>query len=102
VFRHGDFGSGNILWDGEKDITGIIDFGSLGWGDPAWDIAGLFVSYGRSFVEQLALTYPTVESYLGRSSFYQQMFALMDAVFGAEYSNNETLNDGLNTLKRIA
>jgi aminoglycoside 2''-phosphotransferase len=102
VLRHGDFGSSNILWDGEKDITGVIDFGSLGWGDPAWDIAGLFVSYGRSFVEQLALTYPTVASWLERSSFYHQMFALMDAVFGAEHSNNETLNDGLDTLRRIA
>ncbi len=101
VLRHGDFGSSNILWDGEKNITGIIDFGSLGWGDPAWDIAGLFVSYGRSFVEPLALTYPTVESWLERLSFYHQMFALMDAVFGAEHSNSKTLNDGLDTLKRI-
>lgn len=102
VLRHGDFGSSNILWDGEKDITGIIDFSSLGWGDPAWDIAGLFVSYGRSFVEQLALTYPTVEPWLERSSFYHQMFALMDAVFGVEHSNSEILNDGLGTLRRIA
>lgn len=102
VLRHGDFGSSNILWNGEKDITGVIDFGSLGWGDPAWDIAGLFVSYGRSFVEQLAPTYPMVESWLERSSFYHQMFALMDVVFGVEHSDNETFNDGLNTLKRIA
>jgi aminoglycoside 2''-phosphotransferase len=102
VLRHGDFGSSNILWDGGKDITGVIDFGSLGWGDPAWDIAGLFVSYGRSFAEQLSLTYPAVESWLERSSFYHQMFALMDAVFGVEHSDNETLNDGLDSLKRIA
>lgn len=60
VLRHGDFGSSNILWDGEKNITGIIDFGSLGWGDHGWDIAGLFVSYGSPFVEQLSSTYPAV------------------------------------------
>jgi aminoglycoside 2''-phosphotransferase len=102
VLRHGDFGASNILWDGEKDLTGAIDFGSLGWGDPAWDIAGLFVSYDRSFAQQLASTYPAVESWLERSSFYQQMFALMDAVFGVEHLDNETLNDGLDKLKRIA
>ncbi|MDV3351842.1 aminoglycoside phosphotransferase family protein [Leptothoe sp. LEGE 181152] len=102
VLRHGDFGSSNILWDGEKNITGVIDFGSLGWGDPGWDIAGLFASYGSLFVEQLDLTYPVVGSLLERSPFYHQMFALMDAVFGVEHADDETLNDGLDTLKRIA
>jgi aminoglycoside 2''-phosphotransferase len=101
VLRHGDFGASNILWDGEKDLTGVIDFGSLGWGDPAWDIAGLFVSYGRAFTQQLASSYPVVESCLERSSFYCQMFALMDAVFGVEHSDNKTRNNGLDTLKRI-
>ncbi len=101
VLRHGDFGSSNILWDGEKNITSIIDFGSLGWGDPGWDIAGLFVSYGSPFVEQLASTYPAVESLLERANFYRPMFALMDVVFGAEYSDQETLNSGLDILKLI-
>jgi aminoglycoside 2''-phosphotransferase len=108
VLRHGDFGAGNILWDGEKNITGIIDFGSLGWGDPGWDIAGLFVSYGSSFVEMLVTSYPEVELFVERrrspsetSPFYQLMFALMEAVFGAEHSDQEALDSGLNTLKLI-
>ena len=101
VLRHGDFGSSNILWDGEKNITGVIDFGSLGWGDPGWDVAGLFASYGSLFVERLALTYPAVGSLLERSPFYHQMFALMDAVFGVEHADEETLNNGLEALKQI-
>lgn len=101
VLRHGDFGSSNILWDGSKNITGIIDFAALGWGEPGWDIAGLFVSYGSSFVGQLASTYPAIESLLKRSPFYLRMFALMDAVFGAEHSNDETLKYGLETLKLV-
>jgi aminoglycoside 2''-phosphotransferase len=101
VLRHGDFGSSNILWDGGRDITGIIDFGSLAWGEPGWDIAGLFASYGSLFVKRLASTYPVNESWLERSSFYHQMFALMDAVFGAEHSDHETFNCGLDTLKLI-
>jgi aminoglycoside 2''-phosphotransferase len=101
VLRHGDFGWSNILWDGEKNITGIIDFGSLAWGDPSWDIAGLFVCYGSPFIEQLASTYPAVESLLERCPFYNPMFALMDAVFGAEHLDEETLNSGLDVLKLV-
>ena len=101
MLRHGDFGSSNILWDSEGYITGIIDFGSLGWGDPGWDIAGLFVSYGSSFVKRLASTYPTIEALLERSPFYLSMFALMDAVFGAEHGDSETLKFGLDTINQI-
>jgi aminoglycoside 2''-phosphotransferase len=101
VLRHGDFGSGNILWDGEEDITGIIDFGSLGWGDPGWDIAGLFASYGSAFVKHLVSTYPSVESLLERSPFYHLMFALIDAVFGAEHSEQKILTSGLDTIKLL-
>ena len=101
VLRHGDFGSSNILWDSKGHITGIIDFGSLGWGDPGWDIAGLFVSYGSPFVKRLASTYPTIEALLERSPFYRSMFVLMDAVFGAEHGDSETLDFGLDTIHRI-
>jgi aminoglycoside 2''-phosphotransferase len=101
ALRHGDFGSSNILWDGEKNITGIIDFASLGWGDPGWDIAGLFVSYGSSFVEQFASTYPAVELLLERSPFYQSKFALMEAVFGVEHSDQKALDSGLDMLKLV-
>lgn len=101
TLRHGDFGSSNILSDG-RDITGIIDFGSLGWGDPGWDISGLFVSYGSPFVEQIIPVYPAVEHLLQRSPFYKLMFALMEAVFGAEQSDDKAFNLGLDTLKLAA
>jgi aminoglycoside 2''-phosphotransferase len=32
---------------------------------------------------------------------YHPMFALMDAVFGAEHSDQETLNSGLDMLKFV-
>lgn len=101
VLRHGDFGSGNILWDGKKDIAGIIDFGSIGWGDPGWDVAGVFACYGRTFTTQLSLTYPAVESLLERAVFYKRMFALMEAVFGVENADEEALEDGLAALRKV-
>jgi aminoglycoside 2''-phosphotransferase len=40
-------------------------------------------------------------SLLERSNFYHPIFALMDAVFGAEHLDQETLNSGLEILKLI-
>ncbi|WP_246629251.1 phosphotransferase family protein [Mesobacillus maritimus] len=49
---HGDFGSSNILWTPEnRRISGIIDFGGSGIGDPAYDFAGILASYGKEFFE---------------------------------------------------
>lgn len=42
---HGDFGASNILWDPElSELTGVIDFGGVGLGDPAYDLAGILSS----------------------------------------------------------
>ncbi|MGW4369374.1 aminoglycoside phosphotransferase family protein [Nocardia takedensis] len=37
VWIHGDLSSGNLLFDGDR-LTGVIDFGGLGVGDPACDL----------------------------------------------------------------
>jgi aminoglycoside phosphotransferase (APT) family kinase protein len=42
ALRHGDFGTGNVLYDPHSlDLTGVIDFGFSGLGNPAIDIAAL-------------------------------------------------------------
>lgn len=49
---HGDFGAANILWNPETSmISGIIDFGGSGLGDPAYDFGGILSSYGEDFFE---------------------------------------------------
>lgn len=35
---HGDLSSGNLIFDGDR-LTGVIDFGGLGVGDPACDVS---------------------------------------------------------------
>ncbi|NIV40422.1 MAG: phosphotransferase, partial [Anaerolineae bacterium] len=48
VLKHSDFGPSNILFDSETQrVSGIIDFGSSGLGDPAYDFAGLLSGYGE-------------------------------------------------------
>ena len=46
---HGDFGTANLLF-AEGRISGVIDFGFCGSGDPAQDLGALLASYGEAFV----------------------------------------------------
>ena len=78
--RHGDFGTGNILYDPKNQtISGIIDFGFTGLGDPALDIAAA-MSYGESFFARYITAYPNIESMLDRAYFYRGTFALYEAL----------------------
>jgi aminoglycoside phosphotransferase (APT) family kinase protein len=38
---HGDFGSNNVLADGEH-ITGVVDWSEAMIGDPLYDVANIF------------------------------------------------------------
>jgi aminoglycoside 2''-phosphotransferase len=85
VLKHGDFGTSNILFDRQqRTICGVIDFGSSGLGDPAYDLAGLLSSYDEVFVKRCWKAYPEIESFMDRVRFYQGTFALEEALFGIE------------------
>ncbi|WP_408009718.1 phosphotransferase family protein [Pseudalkalibacillus sp. A8] len=93
---HGDFGISNILYnDEEKQISGIVDFGSSHVGDPAIDIAGLFKQYGLQFVDIMANYYPDLENLLPRAKFYAGTFGLQEALYGYQHHNQESLENGL-------
>ncbi len=96
VLKHGDFGPSNILYDDQKQvITGIIDFGGSGIGDPAYDFAGLLSGYGETFLKRCAKAYPEVEDMLDRIRFYQGTFALLEALFGFENNDPQAFEDGI-------
>lgn len=95
ALRHGDFGTGNILFDPEQiSIVGIIDFGSTGLGDPAVDFAALY-SYGEAFYRQCYSVYPEMEAALPRIHFYQGTFALQEALFGIENGDMGAFQSGM-------
>jgi len=74
---HGDLGAYHIMFDKQKDcISGIIDFGTAGLGDPAMDIAILIYTYGESFLSRFYKIYPEIPSYLKRARFYAETFEL--------------------------
>jgi len=95
---HGDFGPSNILYDAQThSISGIIDFSSVAWGDPAIDFAAILcsVSYGEPFLERFALIYPGIETALSRARFYAETFALQEALYGLEDRDQEAFENGI-------
>lgn len=61
----------HILFDKQqKRISGIIDFGCAGLGDPAIDLGVIIYNYGESFLDRLYRVYPEAEAYLKRARFY--------------------------------
>ncbi len=92
---HGDFGSGNLLWDARAGtMTAVIDFGSAGIGDPALDIAAL-LTYGEPFVRHGFAIYPAMEAMLPRARFYLSTFPLQEALYGIEHDDPDAVERGL-------
>jgi aminoglycoside 2''-phosphotransferase len=96
VLRHGDFGASNILVDDtSQQVTGILDFNGVAWGDPAYDAAGLLASYGDAFLERCAITYGEIRGFLERVRFYRRTFALEEALFGVEHGDEAAFRAGI-------
>lgn len=96
LLRHGDFGTGNIIYDPERLlVTGILDFGHVGLGDPASDFAGLLSSYGEAFYARCAETYPAMAESIDRVRFYRSTFALEEALFGFENGDETAFRAGM-------
>ena len=80
---HGDLGPYHLLFDaGTNRLTGLIDFGVAGLGDPATDVGNLLQVYGESFVSRLQRQYPELELLLKRARFYAQALELQWVLAG--------------------
>ena len=93
---HGDFGASNILWNPETSrISGIIDFGGSGLGDPAYDFAGILSSYGKNFFDMCISLYPGGREISERVNFYKSTFALQEALHGIENDDKQAFENGI-------
>lgn len=78
----------HILFDPEqKRISGIIDFGSAGLGDPAIDLGVIIYNYGESFLDRFYRVYPQAEIYLKRARFYAGAHEVRWLLTGIERNN---------------
>ena len=67
---HNDLATYHLLTDpATTALTGVLDFGEAGWGDPAADIAALISGYGESFVARLIAAEPAIAAHLERARF---------------------------------
>ncbi|MBB6675628.1 phosphotransferase family protein [Cohnella nanjingensis] len=93
---HGDFGASNILWEPETcRISGIVDFGGSGLGDPAYDFAGLWASYGEAFLDRCVSLYPDGNEIADRARFYRSTFALQEALHGFDNGDKQAFENGI-------
>ncbi len=82
---HGDLRPYHILINAQKgEITGVIDFGVAGVGDPASDFGTLINTYGESFVVKMKKSYPDLDKFLPRARFYAQAIELQWVLLGLE------------------
>lgn len=70
TFQHADLVPWHILVDRDViRLTGMLDFGSGGIGDPAVDLSNILLAYGESFVARVARAYPESQEFLDRARF---------------------------------
>jgi len=75
----------HIMFDVErKRISGIIDFGCAGLGDPAIDLGVIIYHYGESFLTRFYKFYADAETYLRRARFYAGAHELRWLLAGIE------------------
>lgn len=92
---HGDFGTGNILFQqATATITGIIDFDSARLGDPAYDLATL-LTYDEQFTRHVVRSYDPTSAELSRAHFYRATFAAQEALYGAEHDDPDAFARGI-------
>lgn len=99
---HGDLVPYHILCDREKPaITGIIDFGVAGLGDPAIDLGNLINYYGETLVSRIKNTYPDWEKIIKRARFYAQSIELQWVLLGVESGEQYWFASHLGTARDI-
>src|SRR5690606_32545940 len=59
VLLHGELSPDHVLYDeAAGKVTGVIDFGDMAIGDPAWDLVYLYEDYGEDFLTRALRAYP--------------------------------------------
>ena len=92
AFINGDMGCYHILFnESRRKLSGVIDFGTAGIGDPAIDIAVLLDQYGERLLELLKLSYLDMSRYMERARFWAGTFELQWALAGIRNDSKELL-----------
>ncbi|KAB8331668.1 phosphotransferase [Scytonema tolypothrichoides VB-61278] len=88
VLIDGDMAVYHILFDSvSESISGVIDFGTAGLGDPACDIAVQIGNYGEGIVRRMESDYPMLSEVIDRARFWVGTLELQWAFAGIKYKD---------------
>jgi aminoglycoside 2''-phosphotransferase len=89
---HGDLGSYHLLHDPSSALlTGILDFGVAGRGDPAVDLGCLLCVWGERWASGLVRRYPQLADLADRARFIAHALPVEWAVIGLEQDQPDML-----------
>ena len=100
VLCHRDL-SGEHILHVIGNLTGVIDWGDACFGDPAFDLTGLYADYGRSFAENICRRVELPASFLDRCEFYVMVIPFYEALYGLETGKKDRLDNGLARIKSV-
>lgn len=94
---HGDFGGTNLRWDADATrLTGVLDWGQVHLGDPAYDIASVGATYGWDLAATVHATTERADAtLLERARAYAGTFALQEALAGVVDGDEVAARRGL-------
>jgi aminoglycoside 2''-phosphotransferase len=98
VLAHCDLNDEHILVNpSSADITGVIDWGDAGVGDPAFDFAELLADFGRDMVERVLRNYsgPVDAAFRRRAEFYRFLMPFHEVLFGLSTGQAGHVEHGL-------
>ncbi|MEH7384555.1 aminoglycoside phosphotransferase family protein [Bacillus sp. JJ1521] len=102
---HGDLDSKHILHDPvNKHLSGIIDFGSMKVGDPAYDFTGIYKSYGKDFFKKVLQSYrvPMDKAFYDRiCNFYVKSIMFETLLYALETKNDKVIKVYLKYLQDL-
>ncbi|MGE0542496.1 MAG: phosphotransferase [Dehalococcoidia bacterium] len=99
---HNDLGIEHLLVDpASSALTGVIDFGDAGIGDPAIDFVGILGGLGEAATRVALVTYgrPDDAALLARARLYRAMIPLHEVLFGLSTDDGEHIERGLSALR---
>lgn len=99
---HFDLWPSHVLADPDADqVTGILDWEDLGVGDPAVDLAALWLSHPEAFVARVAEAagYPWTAGFRERVEFLADLCAWFELVHGDEIGDQGLAAKGAATIR---
>ncbi|WP_248924703.1 aminoglycoside phosphotransferase family protein [Paenibacillus hamazuiensis] len=103
---HGDVKPAHIIFDADEgNVKGIIDFGQVMVGDPAFDFGVLCFEYGDDFILDMLGHYPmtTDPTFVSRIRyFYKMEVALRTIVYGIEHNMPDLIQSMHNWLEQAS